>query len=347
MFGLQGRLRPDAARGLGWIALALGAWVVGRMLLRHRPFDVAGKTVLITGGSRGLGLILARRFAAEGARVAICARDPVTLERARADLVARRASVLALAADVRVPDQVTEVVRIVEEFFGPVDVLVNNAGEIAVGPVEAMTEEDFASSLDVHFWAPFHAIQAVLPDMMRRGQGRIVNISSIGGKVAVPHLLPYTAGKFALTGFSEALHTELAKDGIVVTTVCPGLMRTGSPANAFFKSQFQKEYAWFSILASLPVTSISADRAARQIVDAVRYGRAELIISLQAKIAARLYGLMPATAQRFLAMVNGWLPGYAGIGPEQVRGQQSHSKRSPSWLTVLSDQAAVRNNEVA
>jgi short-subunit dehydrogenase len=99
----------------------------------------------------------------------------------------------------------------------------------------------------IHFWAPFYAMQAVLPQMRERGAGRIVNISSIGGKVAVPHLAPYCASKFALVGLSKAMRIELAKDNIFVTTVCPGLMRTGSHVNAVFKGQNEKEFAWFSI----------------------------------------------------------------------------------------------------
>src|SRR6185503_4123757 len=121
---------------------------------------------------------------------------------------------------------------------------------------------------------------AVLPEMRARREGRIVNITSIGGKISVPHLLPYSASKFALVGLSEGLRAELAKDGIVVTTICPGLMRTGSPRNATFKGQHRAEYAWFSIGDSLPVTAMSADRAARQILTACKRGEAEVVLSV-------------------------------------------------------------------
>src|SRR5204863_5194639 len=123
---------------------------------------------------------------------------------------------------------------------------------------------------------PLFTTLSVLPAMRRQGEGRIVNISSIGGKIAVPHLLPYDASKFALTGFSEGLRAELLKDGIYVTTVCPGLMRTGSPRNADFKGQHEAEYAWFSIGDSLPGMSMSAEAAAERIVTAFRQGEAEV-----------------------------------------------------------------------
>ena len=135
----------------------------------------------------------------------------------------------------------------------------------------------------VHFWGPLHTMRAAIPHMRRHGGGRIVNISSIGGKIGVPHLAAYCAGKFALAGLSSALTPELARDNIVVTTVCPGLMRTGSPFNAWFKGRHRQEFAWFAIADSLPLLSANGRRAAAQIVDAMRHGDAELVITWAAR----------------------------------------------------------------
>ena len=161
-----------------------------------------------------------------------------------------------------------------------VDVLINNAGVIQVGPLEHMEHEDFENAMATHFWGPLHLMLELIPSMRRRGFGRIVNISSIGGRVAVPHLAPYSASKFALTGLSDAVRAELAPYGIRVTTVCPGLMRTGSPMNAQVKGQHEAEYAWFAIADSLPGFSMSAERAADQILSACAHGDPELTISL-------------------------------------------------------------------
>src|SRR5205085_666780 len=275
-------------KGTGKETLALAAAGAGALLAaralyrRWQEYDLRGKTVLVTGGSRGLGLVLAREFAEEGAQVAICARDPAELERARRDLSARGARVLAFPCDVTERAQVKELVEVVTRHFGGVDVLVNNAGVIQVGPVEVMTLEDFEQAMAVHFWGPLYATLCVLPQMRERRDGRIVNISSIGGKIGVPHLVPYSASKFALAGLSDGLRAELAKDNILVTTVCPGLMRTGSPRNATFKGRHRAEYAWFAISDALPVTSIQAERAAGQIVAACKRGQAELVITTQA-----------------------------------------------------------------
>jgi NAD(P)-dependent dehydrogenase (short-subunit alcohol dehydrogenase family) len=328
-------------------AIGAGGYVAARALYRRlNGYDFAGKTVLITGGSRGLGLVLARALAAEGAHVAVCARDPRELERARADLAARGAKALAVPCDVTDRAQVRELVEVVKSHFGGVDVLVNNAGVIQVGPLETMTLEDFEQAMAVHFWGPLYATLAVLPGMRARGEGRIVNISSIGGKIGVPHLVPYSASKFALAGLSDGLRAELAKDGVVVTSVFPGLMRTGSPRNANFKGQHRAEYAWFAISDSLPVSSINAERAAAQIIDACRRGQAELVITTQARAAARFRALFPEATADILAVVNRLLPGPGGIGRARAKGRDSESALAPSVLTALSEWAARRNNEV-
>ncbi|MGA9995395.1 MAG: SDR family oxidoreductase [Pyrinomonadaceae bacterium] len=328
------------------VAAGAGALLAMRAAISWwREYDFHDRVVLITGGSRGLGLVMAREFAKEGARVAICARDTGELERARVDLQKRGARVLAVPCDVTDRAQVNEMVSIVRDYYGRVDVLVNNAGVIEVGPVEVMTLEDYEVAMKTHFWGPLYTTLAVLPEMRRRRDGRIINITSIGGKISVPHLVPYSASKFALVGLSEGLRAELAKDDVVVTTVCPGLMRTGSPRNAEFKGQHRAEYAWFSISDALPVTSMQAERAARQVIDACRRGDAEVVLSIQAQIAVRFHGLFPGLTQDILGLVNRLLPAPGGIGKRRAKGKDSSSEISPSWLTALNERAAQANNE--
>src|SRR5919112_1086881 len=313
---------------------------------RSKEYDLKGKCVLVTGGSRGLGLVLAREFAGEGARVAICARDPQELERARKDLASRGAEVLAFPCDVTDRAQVSELVDVVTRRFGRIDVLVNNAGVIQVGPLEVMTLEDFEQAMAVHFWGPLYTTLAALPQMRARRDGRIVNVSSVGGKISVPHLVPYSASKFALAGLSDGLRAELAKDGVVVTSVFPGLMRTGSPRHASFKGQHRAEYAWFAVSDSLPVTSISAERAAAQIIRACARGQAELVITTQAQLAVKFRSLFPEATAELLTVVNHLLPAPGGIGRKRAKGRDSESALAPSVLTMLTEWAAQRNNEM-
>ena len=326
-------------------ALAGGAVLLKSAIAYLREYDLKDKTVLITGGSRGLGLVMAREFARHGARLALCARDVEELEHARLDLERFGAEVMVVRCDVRNKQDVNDMVAAVNARFGNVDVLVNNAGVIQVGPLEVMTQEDFEQAMQAHFWAPLNTIMAVLPSMRQRKAGRIVNITSIGGKVAVPHLVPYSASKFALVGLSKGLRAELMKHGISVTTICPGLMRTGSPRNAEFKGQHRFEYAWFSISDALPLLTVSAENAARQIVRACKRGQAELVISIPAKIAVLFESLFPEAMYQILGLVNQVLPAPGGIGTQTAKGKESTSAWSPSWLTTLNEEAAVRNNE--
>ena len=349
----MGRRNRDMAPGGGLLlaAAGIGLALAARSLVRRsRWMDLAGRVVFITGGSRGLGLLLARQFADRGARVAICARDPDELDRAAADLRRQGANgaadVATIPCDVTDRSAVERAVADVERQFGGIDVLVNNAGTISVGPMELMNLGDYDEAMKIHFWGPLHTTLAVLPGMRRRGEGRIVNISSIGGKVAVPHLLPYCASKFALTGLSEGLRTELKKDNIFVTTVCPGLMRTGSPPNAFFKGQHKIEYALFTLSDSTPLTSMNAARAARRIVTACQRGESEVILSIQAKLAAKFHGVFPGVSSELYGLINQALPGPGGIGEQRVQGKESESAFTRSFLTGLTQRAAIENNEV-
>ena len=334
------------AAGLGAATLAATLW--GN---RRGSYDLSRRVVLITGGSRGLGLVLARQAVAEGARVAICARDEAELARARQDLLlagAAEADVLTLAHDVTNEAEVRAMVAEVETRLGPVDVLVNNAGIITVGPLDNMDVRDFEESMAVHFWAPLHAMQAVLPSMRRRGVGRIVNISSLGGKVALPHMAPYSASKFALVGLSEGFRAELRQHGVSVTTVCPGLLRTGSADHALVKGQQQKEFAWFSIADSLPGFTLSAEQAARQIWNACRRGDGEVILSLPAKFLAAFHGLLPGTTTDVLSWMNRALPatGESPAANARRTGFASESALTRSPLTAPNRKAAAKNNEL-
>src|SRR3954453_6554219 len=261
------------------VAVLAGATAVAvaRRLVRGRA-PSAG-VALVTGASRGLGLLIGRELAARGYRLAICARDADELAAAEADLTARGAEVVAGACDVADQAQVDELVRSVVARFGRLDVLVNNAGVIQVAPLADLTVDDFAEAQGVMFWGALYPTLAALPHLRERGRGHIINITSIGGKISVPHLLPYNCAKFAAVGLSEGLRAELTGTGVTVTTVVPGLMRTGSHLRAYFKGQRRKEFAWFAVAASLPVLSMDAERAARLILDAGIAGRVELILT--------------------------------------------------------------------
>ncbi len=306
-------------------ALLLGAAAVGvsaaarEYWLKSHEDSLAGEVALITGGSRGLGLALAREFAAEGCRIALCARVEDELAAAVSDLRSRGAEVFAFAADVSRQDDVDTLIAAVTAHFGRIDILVNNAGVIQVGPVQNFDPADFEEAMQTNFWGTVRPTLAVLPQFLQSGKGRIVNISSIGGKVSMPHLLPYVSSKYAVAGFSQGLAAELGPQGIKVTAIFPGLLRTGSFVQALFKGDQKKEAEWFTLGASLPGISMDPARAARQIVRAVRRGERDLTLSLPAKTAAVLNGLFPGGVGEILSVVS------SAILPAAASGKKTKS----------------------
>lgn len=329
---MAGSLAPNReARGTGWFR---------------------DRTALVTGGSRGLGLLIARELSKAGANVAICARDGAELERA-ADLVRRDTGSrpITRTCDIADPEAVDALADALTRRWGRVDALVNNAGIISVAPLETLTPRQFTDALDVMFTGPMRLTLALLPGMRARGDARIVNITSLGGRLAPPHLLPYACAKFATAGFSEGLRAELAGSGVAVTTVIPGLMRTGSHRAARFGGRHGREYAWFAAAASMPLLSMDAERAARAIVRAASRGRPEIVLTPAAKAAVRCHGLAPATTVRLLGLAARVLPGApegdGGVGLD-VPGTVARADGAPGWsqrLSVLGERAAERWNE--
>jgi NAD(P)-dependent dehydrogenase (short-subunit alcohol dehydrogenase family) len=305
-----------------------------------------GRVVLITGGSRGLGLVLAREFAKAGARVAVCARSDRELERVREEFADNGWPLVAVACDVGVRAEVGRAVDTIREALGDVEILVNNAGTILVGPAENQELDAFEDAMQTHFWGPYYTTNAVVGAMKAKKFGRIVNIASIGGKIAFPHLLPYSTSKFALVGYSEGLRAELAKHDVFVTTVCPGLMRTGSPRNALFTGQAEKEYAWFAISDSLPAASISAQSAARKILDACIHGDAELHLGITAKIGAIVQGCAPGTTAELMALVDRIMPDALPRASETKKGFESESEATKNPVTLLTREAEIANNQL-
>src|SRR5437763_12256644 len=157
-------------RGTAIATTVLGAWLASRAWCSR--FSFAGKVALISGGSRGLGLILARQISSEGGKVALLARDADELERAKAELTMRGGEVLAVQCDLFERSQIQAAVAEVLACYGKIDVLFNNAGIIQVGPIENMQQQDFERAMSVHFWAPLRLIMEVLPAMRGRRRGR-------------------------------------------------------------------------------------------------------------------------------------------------------------------------------
>ena len=339
-----GTLIAGVAAGASAVLAARRAFRLFNEWQRQRGDDLRGQTVVITGSSRGLGLALAEEFARHGAKIVLSARNERELVRARQQVERLGADVSAVTADVSRPDQAEHLVNAARQHFGHVDILVNNAGTISVGPLLSHGLDDFREAMDVIFWGMVQPTLAVLPSMMERGRGKIVNITSVGGRISMPHLLPYSCAKFATVGFSEGFHAELKKHGIHVLTVVPGLMRTGSHLHAQFKGKHEHEYRWFAVGATNPLLSVSVENAAKRIVNAARRNRVDLVIGWQARALLHAHGASPSLAAEALALVNRLLPEHRD-GTEKKRGHEIESAVARSALTALGRKAARRYNQ--
>ena len=336
------------------VAGALAGAAVARA--RRIPDDLTGEVALVTGASRGLGLLLATELARQGCPLVICARDQAELDRAAAQLRSEGAEVTVVACDVTDQAAPAQLVQTAIERYGRLDIVVSNAGVIQVGPIAvddqeqaAATTERFETAVRTMALAPARLALAALPGMRARGHGRIVTIASIGGKLSVPHLLPYSTAKFAAVGFSEGLRAELGRGPVTVTTVVPGLMRTGSHLQARFTGQAEKEFTWFSLGASLPLISMDAERAARQIVGAVRERRAEIILTPAGQVVSRVAALAPGVTSEVLNLVQRLaLPAGGGTAEGEISGHDlDPAVPRPVFdrLTTLGRAAARRFNE--
>ncbi|HXE08403.1 MAG TPA: SDR family NAD(P)-dependent oxidoreductase [Acidobacteriaceae bacterium] len=313
----------------------VGAAVLIARALRTKPIP-DNAVVVITGGSRGLGFAIASRFARKPVRLVLAARDRAELVRAQGELIAMHPHLspqnfYLVAADLTVRAECERLIRETVSHFDRIDVLINNAGVIQVGPIEAQSLRNFERAMQLHFFAALYTTWAALPHMRAQTplagwerRAAIVNIASIGGKIAVPHLLPYTASKFALVGFSEGLHAEVRHKGIRVTTVCPGLMRTGGEDHAEFLGDSEAEEKWFKFGARTPIVATSARHAACRIYSAVASGRAEITITPQAWIIARKNGLCPETVQYAASLANRY------VLPKPPRDGEEHTHYDPS-----------------
>jgi 3-oxoacyl-[acyl-carrier protein] reductase len=235
---------------------------------------LGGKVAIVTGGSEGLGRASAERLAREGARVAICARRKDVLERTAAGIrAATGADVLAQPADVTVPTDVEAFVHSVVARFGGVDILVNNAGTSAAAPFLAVDDATWQRDLDLKLMAVIRFCRLVIPLMKRRGGGRIINVTTVGGKAPAPRALPTTVTRAAGINLTKALATEHAADGILVNTICLGLVKSAQWER---RAQGDVEAYYKEVARRVPVGRVGeaeefADLVAFLVSDRARY----------------------------------------------------------------------------
>lgn len=252
-------------------------------------------TVLITGASQGIGRAIASEFARHGFNIVLAARSADRLNQAVAELQANHHSAIAVPTDVRDPEQVQNLVQKTLDQFGTVDVLVNNAGIYISGPARQFSLDDWHQAIDTNLWGYIHMIHALLPHFEERQAGTIVNIGSIGGKVPLPYLVPYTTTKFAITGLTQALRAELQHKGIHVCGIYPNLIKSRFLERAIFRGNSvddaQDRRKQVEQTLQMPLIE-KPEKVARAVWDAVEHQRDDVVVG-SAKLSEKSYQILP------------------------------------------------------
>jgi short-subunit dehydrogenase len=268
----------------------------------------SGKVVVITGASTGIGAAAARKFADEGATVALIARSADVLEKVAADIRGSGGTAHAFPADVSDPRACAEVLGLVAEAFGGIDVLVNNAGKNTRGPVEQVDPGELRQIIEVNLIAPIVLCRFVLPYLRERGRGAIVNVASIAGQTPLPGEAAYSASKFGLRGFTFALREELAGTSITVGAVSPGPVDTG-----FIMDELDEVP---NMVFATPMST--AEEVARQVLDSAADGAQERTIPVMTGYMAKASNLFPQLRD----MLRPILDKRGGVIKEQYRARQ-------------------------
>jgi short-subunit dehydrogenase len=239
--------------------------------------DLKGKLVLITGGARGIGRATAVEFLRAGARVVVADIDLPLAETCARELSAS-GEIHAMKLDVTKRSDFDQVVDRIEQNLGPLEVLVNNAGIMSLGKFLDLDEQNDRRQIDINVMGVLHGMRAVLPKMLGRGQGHIVNVASLAGRIGIPHATTYTATKFAVIGATESVRNELRGSGIELTYVMPYLVNTELAAGA-------GGLAWPPI--------VQPEDVAKALVKGVQKNRLEVYVPKIGKLAAMLPAILP------------------------------------------------------
>lgn len=251
--------------------------------------ELAGKVVVVTGASMGIGEAIAKAFVDQGASVVMLSRDAVRSEAARGR-IGHPENTVALSCDVRHSEEIDRVLALTLHHFKRIDVWVNNAGHGLLDSVAEADSQAYHELFETNLFGALAAIQAVIPVMRQQGGGAIINISSVAGHIPLPFHATYSASKFALNAIGKAAGVELKKDGIHVLTVCPGYVRTGFSENAVRGANLK----W---VRPASVRGITAERVARATLQGYLKKKREVVVPWTMHLPIKLYQLLPGLVE--------------------------------------------------
>jgi len=291
--------------------------------------SLRGKRALVTGAASGIGRATALELAGHQAELLITDIDGAGLRETANRIERRGVHVTTWVGDISDPAFVASLAEDASRGPGGVDLLINNAGALYFGEVLDMSMKHWDTLMGVNVWGPVRLTQALLPHMVDRGSGHIVNVASVAAFAGVPGLTAYSTTKFAVLGYSEALRIELERHGVVVSVACPGLVNTRFAENGQYPSQGARLGLTRSIL---PTAGYSPERAARDIVRGVVRGQRYIVIGWMAHTIWALKRLSPSLGQEL----------YRQLWPHLRKRLGADSNRSPASLSTPTKEQSCR-----
>ena len=262
--------------------------------------ELASRVALVTGASRGIGVHLARALAGERMKLVLVARSSDRLEAVAAELRSQGAEAVALPADLSRRDELEMLVQRAVERFGAIDVLVNNAGVMKTSHYHELLTEEIAAEIEMDLVSPMLLTRLVLPGMLERRQGHVVNLSSLAGKAGPPFHAPYAAAKAGLIAFTESLRQEYRGRGVSASAVCPGYVQE----EGMFQELKDRTGAKTPLLIGTTPHAV-----ARAVVRAIRHDRAEILVNrAPAAPLMALLELFPGPGERLLRLIGAFTP---------------------------------------
>lgn len=264
--------------------------------------NLTGKVAVVTGGSKGIGKCIAKRLAEESAVVAIIASSQKTLDSTSQELREQGGNVHAYQCDLSDAKNWYKTYEQIVSELGQVDILVNNAGAGTFKPIEQQTKAEALLPVQLPYGAAVAASHSVIPGMIERGEGHIVNMISPAGLLPIPNMMPYTSSRHAMVGLSQSLYEELHHKGIGVTMVCPGEVKT-----EYFQHN-DADMRWYPKISKV-FPALEPSYVARMVVEGIKNQDREIIVPASLKVMLKVYGIAPRFWIRSFDMLGIWKPG--------------------------------------
>jgi len=280
-------MKLNITKLLAWTFMAGIGGLAGYFAFKRkkRQFTYQGKVVLVTGGARGLGYIMARQLVEEGAKVIICARDADQLDKAYVLLRNHGEVTYPYVCDITEKENIVQLAYFIKKRFGRLDVLINNTGTITINPIEQLPLNNYKKFIESHLWGPMQLVRVLIPLLSKSREAKIVNIFSVGGKISLAKSQPYDVNEIVHAVFYDNISRVITGKNIKLTAIYPEFKDQDLPVNLKLKGHSEQELAWSKFNESRPLISLYAENVGKQILKTAQIGKKTLTLPFPRELA--------------------------------------------------------------